>query len=665
MRSYWSFCLLLCMSATVLAQSSPTPLIDLPLVPTSVAPGGPTFALTVNGAGFVTGSVVNWNGYPRPTNFISKTRLTAAIPAADIAKAETASVTVVNPGSANPTSNVAFLSVVTPVTTVAFSGSRVSTFGNPWYAVSGDFNGDGLLDLAVSNWETNLAVLLGKGDGTFQPALINSYATDSGALASGDFNGDGKLDLAVTNPQGITVSVFLGNGDGTFQPPVEYVTTKYPGGLVVGDFNRDGKLDLLVIGGYYAQMSLLLGNGDGTFQVQSILDTNGGQVCVGDFNGDGVPDIGLASGSYVAISLGKGDGSFLPPKYYAGGNRPQSVVTADLNGDGILDLVTGGWNGVSVLLGEGGGGFGTPTNYTTGRTSYDTATVVDLNGDGKPDIAVAKSFDNTIAVLLGNGDGTFQQPSYFQAGVLSEAITFGDFNGDGAMDLALSAYGFPGSAGAFISQQTSGPAVLFSPAVLSFPTQVVGTQSPVQSIKMTNVGKQGLDITRIGISGADPSAFSQTNNCGSRLAVGDSCEINLIFAPKNRGPRPATLVVADSAVNGQQSVPLVGTATWASLSPSNLNFGSQKVGTVSAAQSITLTNVGSESMAIFQVGIVGATQRNFRQTNNCGNTLGAHSRCTINIQFAPTRLGAFDDRFEIKDNGGGLMQQVPLSGTGS
>jgi hypothetical protein len=653
------------MSATVLAQSSPTPLIDLPLVPTSVAPGGPTFALTVNGAGFVTGSVVNWNGHPRPTNFISKTRLTAVIPAADIAKAETASVTVVNPGSTNPKSNVAFLSVVTQVTTVAFDGSRFSTFGNPWYSLSGDFNGDGLLDLAVSNWETNLAVLLGKGDGTFQPALINSYATDSGTLASGDFNGDGKLDLAVTNTQGITVSVFLGNGDGTFQPPVEYVTTKYPGGLVVGDFNRDGKLDLLVIGGYYAQMSLLLGNGDGTFQAQSILDTSGGQVCVGDFNGDGVLDIGLASGVYVAISLGKGDGSFLPPKYYAGGNSPQSVVTADLNGDGILDLVIGGWNGISVLLGEGGGGFGTPTNYTTGRTSYDTSTVVDLNGDGKPDIAVAKSFDNTIAVLLGNGDGTFQQPSYFQAGVLSEAITFGDFNGDGAMDLALSAYGYPAGAGAFVSRQTSGPAVLFSLAVLTFPTQVVGTQSTAQSKLMSNVGKETLDITRIGISGTDPNAFTQTNNCGARLAVGDSCEINLIFAPKNRGPRPATLVVVDSAVNGPQFIPLVGTATWASLSPTSLNFGNQKVGTVSAAQSITLTNVGSGSMAIYEVGIVGATKRNFRQTNNCGNALAAGASCTINIQFGPTKLGPFNDRFEIKDNGGGLMQQVPVSGTGN
>jgi FG-GAP-like repeat/Cep192 domain 4 len=654
------------MSATVLAQSSPTPLIDLPLVPTSVTPGGPTFALTVNGAGFVTDSVVNWNGYPRPTKFISKTRLTTEIPAEDIAKAGTGSITVANPGSANPTSNVAFLSVVAPVKTVAFAGSRFSTFGNPWYSVSGDFNGDGFLDLAVSNWETNLAVLLGNGDGTFQRALTDSSASDSGSLASGDFNGDGKLDLAVTNTQGTTVSVFLGNGDGTFQPPVGYVTTTNPGSLVVGDVNRDGKLDLLVIGAYDAQISILLGNGDGTFQAQTILDTAGGQICLGDFNGDGVLDIGIANQFNTAIYLGKGDGSFLEPKYYAGINSfPQSLVTADLNGDGILDLVIGGWNGIGVLLGEGRGGFGTPTNYTTGNTSYDTATVVDLNGDGKPDIAVANSSDNTIAVLLGNGDGTFQQPSYFEAGVFSLAITFGDFNGDGAMDLALSAYGFPGSAGAFISQQTSGAAVLFSPAVLSFPVQVVGTQSTVQSIKMTNVGKETLDITRIGISGTDPSAFSQTNNCGTRVAAGDSCDINLTFAPRNRGPRPATLVVADSAVNGPQSVPLIGTATWASLSPTSLNFGNQKVGTVSVAQSITLTNVGSGSMAISQVGIVGATPRDFRQTNNCGNALAAHSRCTINIQFAPTRLGSFNDRFEIKDNGGGTVQKVPVSGIGN
>jgi hypothetical protein len=70
-------------------------------------------------------------------------------------------------------------------------------------------------------------------------------------------------------------------------------------------------------------------------------------------------------------------------------------------------------------------------------------------------------------------------------------------------------------------------------------------------------------------------------------------------------------------------------------------------------------------MAIYEVGIVGATKRNFRQTNNCGNALAAGASCTINIQFGPTKLGPFNDRFEIKDNGGGLMQQVPVSGTGN
>jgi len=129
------------------AQSNPVPQISFPLVPTSIAPGSPAFTLTVNGAGFASGAVVNWNGSPRSTHFVSKTRLTASILASDVATAGTASVTVTNPGAANPDSNVAFFSVTTPVTTVAFTGSNFPTLGNPEYLVPADFNGDGNIDL--------------------------------------------------------------------------------------------------------------------------------------------------------------------------------------------------------------------------------------------------------------------------------------------------------------------------------------------------------------------------------------------------------------------------------------------------------------------------------------------------------------------------------------
>jgi FG-GAP-like repeat/IPT/TIG domain len=154
--------------------ANPVPLINQPLVPDAVAPGGAGFTLTVNGTGFVAGSVVDWNGGGRATSFISSAQLMAVILASDIATASTASVTVVNPSPSGGTSNVAFL----PITTATASVS-----------------------LNRSDYAVGLA---------------------PGVVAVGDFNGDGKLDLAVVNNTSGTVSVLLGNGDGTFQPPVDY-----------------------------------------------------------------------------------------------------------------------------------------------------------------------------------------------------------------------------------------------------------------------------------------------------------------------------------------------------------------------------------------------------------------------------------------------------------
>jgi hypothetical protein len=151
--------------------------------------------------------------------------------------------------------------------------------------VAGDFNHDGKQDVAVIG--DYLSVLLGNGDGTFQPPV--NYAALGAWIAEGDFNGDGNLDLA-TCDGGTSVSIFLGNGDGTFQPPTTATTTGFCRFVAVGDFNGDHKLDL-VIADYY--ISVLLGNGDGTFQAP--IDNNsfaGPQwLAVGDFNNDHKLDV--------------------------------------------------------------------------------------------------------------------------------------------------------------------------------------------------------------------------------------------------------------------------------------------------------------------------------------------------------------------------------------
>ena len=317
----------------------------------------------------------------------------------------------------------------------------------PWGVAVGDFNGDRKLDLAVTNSNDNtVGVLLGNGDGTFQPQV--AYATGSRPLSVsvGDFNGDGKLDLAITSAADNTVSVLLGRGDGTFWPHVDYAVGDInPQWLVVADFNHDGKLDIATAnyGPNYSNgsVSILLGNGDGTFQAPRTYPAgiNPFGVMTGDFNHDGIPDLAVVNNNGyfgVQILLGNGDGSFQSPVFYATGENPRVGVVADLNGDGNLDLAIGNCidNDLSILMGDGAGHFASQVNYATGNYVSKLASG-DFNGDGKLDLVNTDAASNSVSVLLGNGDGTFQAHVDYATGNNPSWVAVGDFNGDGAPDL--------------------------------------------------------------------------------------------------------------------------------------------------------------------------------------------------------------------------------------
>jgi hypothetical protein len=217
-------------------------------------------------------------------------------------------------------------------------------------------------------------VLLGNGDGTFQPAVNYAAGPMPRSIAVGDFNGDGKPDLAVAEEgtahsfTDSAVSVLLGNGDGTFQPAVNYGAGSMPVSVAVGDFNGDGKPDLVVADlGLVANnsgVSVLLGNGDGTFQDAVGFNFDAGatypeSIAVGDFNGDGKPDFAVANTQFPAISvlLGNGDGTFQTAVNFDAKLGPRFVAVGDFNGDGkpdlavVADLAPGVLSGgVMVLL---------------------------------------------------------------------------------------------------------------------------------------------------------------------------------------------------------------------------------------------------------------------------------------------------------------------------
>ncbi len=329
----------------------------------------------------------------------------------------------------------------------------------------GDLNLDGIPDLVVANQSPGtVSVLLGNGDGTFQAAV--SYDSGAGigglseSVAIADVNGDGKPDLVVGNhANSNSVGVLLGNGDGTFQPVVTQ-----PGlgfwFVAVADVNGDGRPDLIgecpISGGF---VGVALGNGDGTFQDTACYDTgatNPFGVAIADVNGDGHLDLVVANlwvgwpnteGS-VGVLLGNGDGTFQPAAIYdSGGTEAYSVAVADLSRDGKPDMVVANFGSgtVGVLLNNGDGTFQPAATYDSGG-SPTTVAVKDVDGDGKLDLLVASEStgtggNGTVGVLLGNGDGTFRPVVTYDSGgsgaCLSQGLAVADMNGDGKVDLAV------------------------------------------------------------------------------------------------------------------------------------------------------------------------------------------------------------------------------------
>ena len=417
-------------------------------------PGGPYNVQTASGAATSNFQLTNLG--KSSTTFASLTTTAATIdvfgfgftaPSGQLAFTDvTTSTPVVAPMTLNTSTATTAL---TPQMTTSTGANTL-----PCWTELADVNGDGILDLITSLFETDsVSVQLGNGDGTFKAATTYLIASGFGpaevhAVGLGGTSSSITVDLIVGSFNVNQIAVLVGNGDGTFGTPAFYTvgtSTNTPTSLTAGDFNHDGNLDVATANTFDNTVSILLGNGSGTLSLAG-MPINVGRVPeairAGDFNGDGYSDLAVAnySDGTVTTLLNNKNGTFTATTKSVGsgaGSGPQALA---INGSGsslLLAVANYKDNTVSVMKSNGSGGFGTQTIVPVGK-GPDDVNFADFDGNGIPDLAVSNYTDGTVNLALGSSGGSYTVLGPFKVGNSPYSAAVGDLDLDGTPDIVVS-----------------------------------------------------------------------------------------------------------------------------------------------------------------------------------------------------------------------------------
>jgi len=444
-----------------------------------------------------------------------------------------------------------------------FSGPVTYSVGasgvNTRALVAGDFNADGIPDIAAANWGGGkVSIMLGQGDGSFPSAVRYDAGSTEVNIVTADFNEDGILDLAVTAMNDNAINILLGNGsggrgDGTFASRVAYTTGATPVSAFPADLNGDGILDLLVAEWGTGGMSVMYGNGasgrgNGTFGQRQFFASATQPTAAVALEADGDNILDLASSNYgpdnVTVLRGRGSGSRPDASFYffaslATGSQAKALLASDFNGDNILDLVLGAGANPKLRFYTGGGGGGRGNATFTSSWSSNAGQDVsaqdsgDVNGDRIADVVTTDTVQKKLRFYFQNGssaqgNGTFVEgPNYNTSGSLRR-VKLADVNRDGILDLIWNEQ--PGGLGLRLGLGSAGvPSGTFGSATL-----VAAGSTP-----------EGLAVGDLNRDGLSDAVVTDSSGNAVKVFLGQSSGSFTLSGSLGAGTMPVEVVLFD------------------------------------------------------------------------------------------------------------------------
>jgi gliding motility-associated-like protein len=585
---------------------------------------------------------------------------------------------------------------------------KVDFTGGAWSVAVGDFDNDGKADI-VSTTSADNTVSVFKNTSVAGAITSGSLAAkldvttnDSESVAVGDIDGDGKLDLAVTNRGSNSVSILMNITSSVinFATKVDFTTGTNPEDVAIRDLDGDGKPEVIVanIGSnsisVFKNTSVVGTITAGSFATR--VDYSAGTpetLAIADLDGDNKPDIATATDNGFirvlrnnTVSGAINSASFSSSVSFASGGGP-GLAIGDLDGDGKPDLTTANTsvNTFSVLRNTSTSGiidamsFESNVDFTTGSSPENSA-IADLDGDGKPEVAISNHASATISVFKNTTtSGVIDASSFaakvdFTTGTVNFHLALADMDGDGKNDLVSANYG-DGTISILRNTVTNAiPAIAITVngnsqadgSTVTFSSLVIGNNE-TKDFVIANAGTATLNISTISTTGD----FAVQGTAPASVNAGEDETVTLQFSPTQSGTRTGTVTFLSDGDVPTYVINLSGSGIAPNPvieitdggigqgSGSDLDFSSTDVGT-EALKTIVITNSGNAELVITDIQVTG----DFAIEGVVPSSIGPGSSETIAIKFTPTEIGARTGTLTIFSNGDTPVFVLNLAGSG-